>query len=309
MKKAIITGAGGFIGGALTRLLLDKGITVYGVDVSEKQLERFKSNENFIPVIADFSKYDQLHEMITDKDADVFYHFAWQSFVGEALKDYRLQLNNAIYAADAVTEAIKIGCKKFVFAGTSNEIEITDFIDLKGIGFRYTCIYSAAKAAAEIVGKTLTHNDGISYSSGLIAMPYGENNFANNLPNIVMTQLINGESPRLIKGDIPYDLIYVNDIAEAFYAIGEKGVHLKSYYVGHRKLKTFRELLTEIGQTVNPDVELRFGEFPDDSNRDYSRIDLDALYNDTGFECAADFKESIMKTAEWLRSQISQEGK
>ena len=302
MKKVIVTGAGGFIGSALTRLLLDKGVTVYGVDVSEKHLEKFACHKQFIPIIADFTKYSDLHEIITEKEIDVFYHFAWQSFVGEALKDYHLQLSNAIYAADAVTEAIKLSCKKFVFAGTANEIEITDFIDLSGTNPRYTCIYSAAKAAAETVSKTLAHNGGITYSAGLIAMAYGENNLANNLPNVVITQLINGESPKLIKGDIPYDLIYIDDIAEAFYAIGEKGVHLKSYYVGHKELKTFRELLTEIGQTVAPNVELRFGEFPDDSQRDYSKINLNALYDDTGFECKADFKESILKTAEWIKS-------
>ena len=36
MKRAIITGAGGFIGGALTRHLLDKGVVVYGIDISQE---------------------------------------------------------------------------------------------------------------------------------------------------------------------------------------------------------------------------------------------------------------------------------
>ena len=306
MKKVIITGAGGFIGGALTKLLLEKGVTVYGVDVSEKALERHKDKVNFIPVTADFSKYDRLHEMIKDNDVDVFYHFAWQGVYGEAFKDHRLQLNNAAYAGDAIKEAVAIGCKKFVFAGTYNEIEVADFIDMSDQKPRYTCIYSAAKSAAEIICKTIAANLGIQYSAGLVAMSYGENNRSQMMANVVLSQLIKGESPRLIKGDIPYDLIYIDDIAKAFYAIGEKGKHLKSYYVGHRRLKTFRELLTEMGQAVSPTTKLRFGEFPDDnSSRNYDKIDLDALYNDTGFECTADFKESILKTTEWLKTQMN----
>lgn len=309
MKKAIVTGAGGFIGGALTKLLLDKNITVYGIDISETQLQKFKNYANFIPIVADFSKYEQLHEMIADREIDVFYHFAWQGVFGEAFKKYKLQLDNAAFAGDAISEAIKISCKKFVFAGTYNEIETADFFDKSGTNPRYTCIYSGAKSVAEIICKTISSNSHILYSAGLVTMAYGENNRSQMLPNVVMTQLINGESPKLIKGDIPYDLIYIDDIAKAFYAIGEKGVHLKSYYVGHRKLKTFRELLTEIGQVIDPNVELKFGEYPDDSHRDYSKLDLDALYNDTGFECSADFRESIMKTAEWLRSQNLREAK
>lgn len=304
MKTAIITGAGGFIGGALTEHLLEKGVTVYGVDISEKALNRHAGKEGFIPVVADFTKYDCLHEMIQDKNVDVFYHFAWQGVFGEPFKDYRLQLSNAVSAGDAITEAVKIGCKKFVFAGTYNEIEVADFIDMSEQNPRYTCIYSAAKTAAEIICKTIAANSGIEYSAGLTSMSYGENNRSMMLANVVIKQLVNGESPKLIEGNIPYDFIYIDDIARAFYAIGERGKHLKSYYVGHRKLKIFKEWLADIGNIINPDVELKFGAYPDDASRNYDKIDLDALYNDTGFECQADFKESILKTAKWVKENL-----
>ena len=50
MEKVIVTGAGGFIGGALTRKLLEKNVTVYGVDVSEEKLSEYSVFKNFIPV-------------------------------------------------------------------------------------------------------------------------------------------------------------------------------------------------------------------------------------------------------------------
>lgn len=304
MKTAIVTGAGGFIGGALTELLLNKGVTVYGVDISERALARHSGKANFHPVVADFTKYDHLHEMICD-DVDVFYHFAWQGVFGEPFKDYRLQLSNAASAGDAITEAVQIGCKKFVFAGTYNEIEVTDHFDMSGQSPRYTCIYSAAKAAAEIICKTIAANSGIEYSAGLTAMSYGQNNRSMMLANVVLKQLVRGESPRLIEGNIPYDFIYIDDIARAFYAIGERGVHLRSYYVGHRTLRTFRAYVADIGQIVAPGVPLLFGAYPDDnSSRNYSKIDLDALYRDTGFECTADFRESILKTAAWVKENL-----
>ena len=303
MKTAIVTGAGGFIGGAVTALLLDKGVTVYGVDVSEKALERHRGRENFFPVAADFTKYKQLHELLPT-GVDVFYHFAWQGVFGNAFQDHRLQLSNAAYAADAACAAVKLGCKKFVFAGTYNELEVADHFDMSGRSPRYTCIYSASKATAEIICKTIAANHGMAYSAGLIVMAYGENNRSRMLPNVVMEQLIRGESPKLIEGNIPYDMIYIDDIARAFYAIGERGVDLRSYYVGHRTLRTFREYLREIGNIVAPDVPLLFGAYPDDnSSRNYDLIDRDALYRDTGFVCTADFRESILKTAQWLRQE------
>lgn len=302
MKTAIITGAGGFIGGAMTEKLLMRGVKVYGVDISDEALSRHKDSDRFIPIIADFTKYENLHQQIND-DIDVFYHFAWQGVFGAAFKDYNLQLSNAKHACVAMDQAVKIGCKKFVFAGTYNEFEIKNFLDAEEFQPRYTCIYSGAKTVAEIICKTLAFHNNIEYSAGLVAMAYGEGNRSMMLPNVVMTQLLRGETPKLIKGDNLYDLIYKDDIAEAFYCIGEKGRNLKSYYVGHRNLKTFREVMTELGAVVNPDIALRFGEYKDTDNKDYSKIDLDALYNDTGFECKADFKESIMKTAQWLKAE------
>ena len=112
---------------------------------------------------------------------------------------------------------------------------------------------------------------------------------------------------KLVEGSNLYDMIYIDDIARAFEAIGESGKNMKSYYVGHRMVKTFREIIEEIAQILNPNCPLLFGEYPDaPSGVDYANIDPNALYNDTGFECQADFKESIIKTAQWLKKEIAE---
>jgi len=53
MKQVVITGAGGFIGGALTKYLLECVMVVYGVDVSNKRTAQFVEYRNFIPDEAD----------------------------------------------------------------------------------------------------------------------------------------------------------------------------------------------------------------------------------------------------------------
>jgi nucleoside-diphosphate-sugar epimerase len=302
MKKVIITGVSGFIGGALARRLLREGVTVYGVARDERKLAGLKDERNFVPIIASFEQYHRLHELITDDAVDVFYHFAWQGVIGEAFKDYALQLSNARYACDAVYEAQKIGCKKFVMAGTSNEYEILNYFENSNSELRYTRIYSACKLSAEVICKTIAINNGIGFNCGLIAMSFGEGNYSPIVPNVVLAMLNKNEPPKLIAGNSLYDLVYIADIVDAFIAIGERGFNNKSYYIGHRKLRTFREIFTDIGAFVNSSIALKFGEYPEANAIDYSKIDLDALYNDTGFECKADFKESVLKTALWLKS-------
>jgi len=104
-----------------------------------------------------------------------------------------------------------------------------------------------------------------------------------------------------VEGNNLYDLVYIQDIAEALFAIGEKGHDQKEYYVGHRKLKTFREWMIEIRDVIAPDVALKFGEYQDLQQIDYSQIDLDALYRDTGWECRYELKDRIAAAAQWVK--------
>lgn len=301
MKKVMITGVSGFIGGSLARKLLSKGVIVYGLDTSTANLEELKKNEKFIPVVASFDDYETLPEKIRDKNIDVFYHFAWAGGFTTAIKDYKIQMSNAAYAGDALVAAKNIGCKKFVYAGTYNQFEIQNFLKSSNFEPRYTCIYATGKTAAGLICRTLAYNLGIEYSAGLIPMPYGENNYSKQLVNIVVDNLNKGISPKLIEGNNMYDLIYIGDLVDALIAIGEKGKNQCEYYVGHRKLKTFKELMIDIRDIIAPEVKLKFGEYKDTQNIDYSEIDLDALYRDTGFECKANFEETMKITSEWVK--------
>lgn len=302
MKKVMVTGATGFIGGSLIRKLLSVGTTVYGVDIDTPKLDEFRVHPNFIPVIASFEQYKELPKMVQDDEIEVFFHFAWAGGFTTAIRDYTLQLSNAAYAGDALVAAKKIGCKKFVYAGTYNEFEIQTFLASDSFEPRYTCIYSTGKTAADLICKTLAFNMNIEYCVGFIPMPYGENNYSKQLANVVIDCLNKRISPKLVEGNNTYDLVYIGDIVDAFIAIGEKGKNQKGYYIGHRTLKTFRQWMLEIRDILSPSVELKFGEYKDAQNLDYSLIDLDALYNDTGYECNADFSKTIKKTADWVRS-------
>lgn len=302
MKTAIVTGATGFIGGALTKRLLGEGVRVYAVGRDRQKLERLCAGGGAIPVQAEFGQYAALDRLIgTEADVDVFYHCAFAGgFGGQAVRDYALQPDNAKQSCAAVEGALRMGAKRFVLASTVNTVEIRSFMEREDFFPRYTCVYSTGKLAAELMGKTLARNGGMEYSAARIAMPYGEGNPAGTLPNVVMKQLCAGVRPKLIEGSGLYDLVYIDDVSGGLYAIGEAGAANRDYYIGHRRLDTFRRWIMRMRDVLAPGMELVFGEYPDAPALDYSLIDLDALYRDTGFACEADFDESIQKTAKWL---------
>lgn len=302
MKKVIVSGANGFIGRHLVSQLLKFDIKVYGIMTDVRKAKEFVENEKFVPIIADFRVYNSLDKYIEDDDIDVFFHMAWQGGFTSALKDYSLQFDNAKAACDAAVSAIKIGCKKFVYAGTVNEIEINQFMNNERFVPRNTCIYASAKVAGDMVCRVLAHNANMSFCSALIPLPYGVGNDSRQLINTVIKNCYTGQPSKLIPGDNKYDIAHISDVVTALVCIGEKGINMRSYYIGHRTLRTFKEIVTQIRDVINPNAELRFGEYEDSLNMDYSYTDLEALYRDTGFECTADFGSTILEQAEWLKS-------
>jgi nucleoside-diphosphate-sugar epimerase len=303
MKSAIITGVGGFIGSHLCNRLLNDGVKVYGIDVIDTVHERFR-HQNYVPFTATFKDYTHLHDQINEP-VDVFFHLAWAGgLLQSSFIDYELQLSNAKYACDAYMEAVKIGCKRFVNSGTNNQVEIKQFINTLDFQPRTTCIYATAKTALELIIRTLATKHETEYVATMIPMPYGEGNRSMQLFNVVMKSLIEGKSPSLIEGKNLYDMVYIEDIVGAFIAVAEKGKAGRSYYVGHRKLRTFRSWIEEIRDIVAPDVELKFGEYKDPLDLDYSLVDLDLLYKDTGYECNTTLKEILPGLTEWIKNNL-----
>ena len=300
--KYIVTGATGFIGGALAKKLLENTENiVYCIDISLSRLKEVYSNYcNCVIIEANFNQYLNLDNIIKDY-VDIFYHFAWAGVFGEAFKDYSLQLDNVKAACDALIVAKKIGVKKFVFAATNNEIDAKRFAYMDYFEPRFTNIYATAKLSSELMCKTLAYNYGIEYNAGMICMAYGEGNKSKMLANVLVEALNKGICPKLVEGNNLYDMIYIKDIVDAFIAIGNKGINMKTYYVGHRKLIRFKDWVSIFRDTINPKVELKFGEYKDGLNMDYSNVDLDALYNDTGFECSYPLEEGIINTARYLK--------
>lgn len=295
MKTAIVTGAGGFIGGAMTTFLLDKGVKVYGVDISESALEQQFGREGFSPVIAEFGDYPRLHEMIRD-EVDVFYHFAWQGY-GKYTQDFNVQINNVIGAERACEAAEKIGCGKFVLACSSYEYQKNEIEGKIG----HCSVYGAAKTASKAFARATAHRAGMEFCGVIFSNVFGVGDRSNRSPNTIIRQLLNGENLKSTKGDALYDWSYIDDVTGGLYVVGEKGIDGKEYYVGSNRLRPFRDIISEVRDILAPDAEINFGAFTDTAYVDYTGIDIYELYRDTEFYPTCDFRESVLKTAEWLK--------
>lgn len=300
MKKAIITGASGFIGKALCKRLLDEGYYIYAVVRNKEKMKDVIENKFLKVIELDLEKYIDLWKYIDDK-VDYFFHLAWDGVYGESLKSYERQLQNVKYSCDTAISASKMKVGKFIFAGTVNELEIVSYINKYNISPRMACIYGSSKLTAEMMLKTIAYNSNICINIALIGSIFGPNDKSKMVQNIVISEMLKGNSPKLASEDMMYDWVYIDDVVEGIIKIAELGINQKSYYIGHRKFRKFREIIEQTRDIINPSIKLEFGTIKDTANIDYTTIDIDDLYKDTGYEAKADFSSSIRKTVEWIR--------
>lgn len=300
MKRVVVTGANGFIGRALVERLLAYEHEVFAV--SRCFSDDYPTSKNLHCICMNYEEYHKLSDIVS-KDIDWFAHFAWQGVSGKDSKDSLIQADNIKAAMIAMKQAKKLGANSFLFAGSSYQYRMeAQMIDNKE---EFVCknIYGCAKQACADLLRAMAFEYHISLDVVLFTNVFGVGDRSRRSTNSMIIQLLNEKKLDLITGEHLHDWTYIDDAVGGIIAVFEKGHANQCYYIGSRKLDTFKTIILRVRAAVCPEAELQFGAYSDRSYIDYSKIDLDLLYRDTGFECRANFEESIRKTAMWLKEQ------
>lgn len=300
MKKVIVTGASGLIGRALVELLVNKGIQVTAIvrPDSSKNATIIK-NPLVMLESCDISDVCSLENELQN-DYDVFFHFAWEGVYGKSRNDEKIQNNNLVNTLNALKVAKKLGCSRFVCAGSQAEygvqnVKLTPYTPTNPI-----TEYGKAKLRAFEEGKLLAKKLGIDFLWGRIISAYGPNDSTNTMITNIIKKMINNETCDLSMGRQIWDYIYSEDVARAFYLISEKGNSNKPYPIGSGEGHQLREYIETMLKLAKSNSKLNFGAVPM-SAMNYLVADLTEITKDTGFVPEITFEKGIQNTIEWVR--------
>lgn len=303
MKKAIVTGANGFIGTALCTELSRQGVQVIAVIKDKNEnINAIKDLPQIRIVYCEMSDFIKLGELITDRDVDVFFHLAWVGCSGALRANSDIQTDNIRFSCDTVKACNEIGCKRFVFASSIMEYEVDTLMKTECVPSVNT-LYCTAKIAADYMARAIAGGFGIAYIRALISNIYGAGERSPRLINTSIRKLLNNEHCAFSAGEQMYDFIYITDAAKIFVALGEKGKANKTYYIGNSP-RPLKEFLLDMRDVAAPNVNIGLGELPFDGvSLSYNEFDINAVYNDTGLKPEISFKKGIEKTAEWIKEE------
>ena len=298
MDKAIITGATGLVGLSVTNYLISRGVDVLAL--GRKKLDSDQLNNLFTESITyldvNMKDIDNLPLYLKDIKWDVgeeciFYNFAWGGINTLTDGDFSSQMQNAVNSSKAVRVAKEIGCKKYINLGTIQETICEDYLTNNyPKSHKISQLnYSLSKLASRDLSKINAYLNSIDYIHTRLSMPIDPSlangtYFASSLKKILKN--IDYQFPT---NNQLFDVIFISDVAKAFYLIGEKGKNKADYYIGTGRPNTLKNYFEYFEDLVKNRNQLR-NKFKFKKDNMFNN---EILKSDTGFVSEKQFENII----------------
>ena len=219
LKRAIVTGATGFIGSRLANRLAGDGIDVVcPVRRTGRSgaLERVP-NIRVIELGSADDPSNSLDYRELNEPTDAFFHLAAYG-VNPAQRDpVRMHQGHVELSTAALLAAESCGARRFVFAGSCSEYAPAEPGTLIGSDHpvRPTTLYGAAKAAAHIYTRTLAAARSVPFVGLRLFGTFGIGEAPQRLVPHLISRFLKNERPHLTPGDQQRDFTYIDDVVEA----------------------------------------------------------------------------------------------
>ncbi len=304
--KVLVTGGAGFIGGSVSKLLLDQNHQVTIVDnLSHGHKESIDNRASFIK--ADILDEAKLEEILPTHDAVV--HMSSLIEVGESVKNPIGFVENNIVGTVKLLEAMrKTNVKKIIFSssacvyGNPIKIPITEE-DMLG---EQENPYGLTKVSMEQFC-ILYHK---LYNFDVVILryfnPYGPGELhtpeTHAIPNFIKAILNKQPIPLFWKGEQVRDFIYIDDLAQAhILPLTQTGLHI--YNVGTEQGAQVINVVKEIFNLIGYEVPI--------DNKGERKGDVASLVassekikKELGWSAKVGLEEGLKKTIDFFRSHL-----
>lgn len=300
MRKIIITGATGAIGMALIQKCIEEGIEVLAL--CHRNSARVKQLPNNPLIKIELCNLDELYLFDSESlDYEVFYHFAWEATWGQDRNEVSLQMRNIQYSLDAVKLAFRMGCKRFIGAGSQAEYGRHDDILCPNTPTFPESGYGIAKLCAGQMCHLLCEQYGMACIWVRVLSVYGPYDGMYTMVSSVLRKLLKNEDVMLTKGEQLWDYLYSKDAAEAFFLLGDKGRAGKIYVLSSGEARQLFEYVEIMKSVSGYKKNIRYGDIAYSSKQVmYLQGDISELVEDTGFVPKISFEDGIKETIKWL---------
>lgn len=292
MKRAIVTGATGFVGSNLCKYLLDIGWEVHIISRSSSNY----SNINEVLKKIDIFEYDgdisNLVKYLNKTNADVVFHIA-SLFIAEHESNQIDELiDSNIKFGLHILEAMKeSNTRLLVNTGTSWQHYNTN-------DYNPVNLYASTKQAFESLVKYYTESGYIRVITLKLFDTYGETDTRPKLINLLHKFAEENKQIKMSPGDQVLDLVHINDVVKAYelafhYLSSNDLIKCEEFGVASGRKIKLKELISVFEKVTNKKINIYWG------GREYRKREVMELWNGykllPNWECKITLEEGFKK--------------
>lgn len=321
--KILVTGGAGFIGSAVIRLAVQRGLSVVNVDA----LTYAACLENVAPVADDplyaFEKADirdreALQRIFSEHRPDAVMHLAAESHVDRSIDGPSDFIDTNIGGTFNMLEASRRYWEDsgrpetFRFHHISTD-EVFGSLGEEGLFTETTAYdprspYSASKAASDHLVRAWHETYGLPVVVTNCSNNYGPYHFPEKLiPVVILNALAGKPIPVYGKGENVRDWLYVEDHADALLLVLQKGTSGRSYNVGGENERRNIDLVRTICELLDGKRPKSEGSYADQITFVTDRpghdmryaIDPTRICDELGWRPSVSVEEGLEKTVQW----------
>ncbi|MGH2980449.1 MAG: NAD-dependent epimerase/dehydratase family protein, partial [Solirubrobacterales bacterium] len=222
-RRALVTGAGGFLGANLIRRLIADGHTVMGMVRPGSDVWRLDGISGGLEVkSADLRDSDALGQAVSEAAPDWVFHLAahggysWQRDAAGIFE------SNVVGTAALLEACREAGCDAFVQTGSSSEYGLKDHAPAEDEPLEPNSAYAVAKAAATLYARHLAVSGGLPAVTLRLYSAYGPYEDPRRLVPKLISEGLQGRLPPLVGPEISRDFVAVEDVLDALVAAASR---------------------------------------------------------------------------------------
>jgi len=302
--KVFITGATGFVGAHLTRLLVNEGCQVHAMVRSEKNLGHLQDVQDSINILfSDLNTQLRYEEYLNAIQPDLCFHLAWYAEPGK----YLASPDNIQYLIDSlklVSVLAECNCKRIVVAGTCAEYDHDLGYLSEHSPTRPGTLYAASKVALHTLLSQWVEQIDIELAWARIFYIYGPYENPRRFVPDIITTLLRGEPTRTTLGEQVRDYSHVGDVAQALWALGRSDL-TGAVNIGSGLPVTNREIVLKVASILDRPELAKFGDLPyRPGDPMFVCADNRLLKGSTGWKVRYGIDAGLRNTIDWWREHL-----
>lgn len=291
MKRAIVTGATGFVGSNLCKYLIENNWEVSIISRPSSDYTNINSVLNKIQIFEYDGNIEKLISFFREKEADAVFHLA-SLFIAEHDSNQINQLvDSNIKFGLHILEAMKeSSTKQLINTGTSWQHYHTN-------EYNPVNLYAATKQAFESLIQYYTEAENIRCITLKLFDTYGESDTRPKLINLLHKFADENKELNMSPGEQVLDLVHVDDVVRAFVKayeyLVEQGTKYEEFGVGSRKPIQLKDLIDKFELVTGKKLNIIWG------GRSYRKREVmklwDAYESLPGWNIEINLEEGLQK--------------